>query len=148
MIFSNLPTPDNPMVKIRSVCLFASLLLLASCTPTQNVTGVMPVAEELVRAFNSHDPEAMGALVAPDFELFYVDESGEAVLSTTSRDQLIQEMKEYFAGNPSVQSAISASIDGPRYVSFREQIVGGQSSIAVYEIHDQLIKRVWYYPAE
>lgn len=108
----------------------------------------MPVAEELVDAFNRHDPEAMGALVAPDFELFYVDESGEAALATTSRDQLIQEMKEYFASNPSVQSTISAAIDGPAYVSFREQIVGGKSSIAVYEIRNQLIKRVWYYPAE
>lgn len=136
------------MISFRSAYLFAGILLLASCTASQKATGVMPVAEALVQAFNRHDPEAMGALVTPDFELFYVDDSGEAALSITGRAQLVEEMTGYFAGNPTVHSIISGIIDGPRFVSFREQIVGGQSSIAVYEIHNALIKRVWYYPAE
>jgi hypothetical protein len=39
-------------------------------------------------------------------------------------------------------------VNGPRFVSFREQIVGGKSSLAVYEVEAGLIRRVWYYPAE
>ena len=57
-------------------------------------------------------------------------------------------MTPYFASRPSARSTIAAAIDGPVYVSFREQIVGGQSSLAVYEVRGGLIKRVWYFPAE
>ncbi len=110
--------------------------------------GVLAVAEALVDAFNRHDPEAMAALVTPDFELYYVIEGGVAELATRGSAQLLAEMKAYFADRPSVQSTMSGAIDGPVYVSFREQIVGGQSSLAVYEVREGLIKRVWYYPAE
>ena len=33
-------------------------------------------------------------------------------------------------------------------LTFREQVVGGESSLAVYEVHDSLIRRAWYFPAE
>jgi len=124
------------------------LLLLSACTHVKNSTSALSVAEELVEAFNRHDPEAMAQQVATDFELYYVDEAGASALATKGRDQLIEQMKGYFESQPSVKSTVLASIDGPVYVSFREQIVGGQSSLAVYEIRDQLIQRVWYYPAE
>ncbi|MBX2818619.1 MAG: nuclear transport factor 2 family protein [Rhodothermaceae bacterium] len=124
------------------------MLLLTACTHVQNSTSALSVAEELVEAFNRHDPEAMAMQVATDFELYYVDEAGASALAITGRDQLVTEMNGYFESQPSVKSTVLASIDGPVYVSFREQIVGGQSSLAVYEIRDQLIQRVWYYPAE
>ena len=55
-------------------------------------------------------------------------------------------MTTYFTSHPSVKSTIAAAIDGPVYTSFREQIVGGQSSIAVYEIRNGLIKRACLLP--
>ena len=128
--------------------LFSCLLLFTACKHVQNSTSALSVAEELVDAFNRHDPEAMAKQVAVDFELYYVDEAGASALAITGREQLIEEMKGYFESQPSVKSTVLASIDGPVYVSFREQIVGGQSSLAVYEIRNQLIQRVWYYPAE
>ena len=108
----------------------------------------LSVAEALVDAFNQHDPAAMAALVSSDFELYYVDDQGVAGLALTGPDQLAAEMTGYFASRPSVQSVIADAIDGPVYTSFREQIVGGQSSLAVYEVRDGLIKRVWYFPKE
>ena len=111
-------------------------------------TSALTVAEALVDAFNQHDPTAMAAMVSGDFELYYVDEDGLAALALTGPDQLAAEMTGYFASNPSVQSTIADAVDGPAYASFREQIVGGQSSLAVYEVREGLIKRVWYFPAE
>lgn len=111
-------------------------------------SGALSVAEALVDAFNRHDPEAMATLVHDDFELYYVDEAGVAALAVRGPEQLVAEMTPYFAARPDVRSTIAATIDGPVYVAFREQIVGGQSSLAVYEVRDGLIKRVWYYPAE
>jgi hypothetical protein len=57
-------------------------------------------------------------------------------------------MNAYFASRPTVHSTITAAIDGPHFVSFREQITGGDSSLAVYEIRDGLVRRAWYFPAE
>ncbi len=110
--------------------------------------SALAVAQELVDAFNDHNPEAMASLVALDFELYYVDDDGIAGLALQGPDQLTVEMQSYFAGNPSVQSTITDAVDGPAFVSFREQIVGGQSALAVYEVREGLIKRVWYFPAE
>jgi len=111
-------------------------------------TSALSVAEALVDAFNQHDPDAIATVVAPNFELYYVDEEGVAGLAISGHSQLAAEMATYFTSHPSVQSIIADAIDGPVYTSFREQIVGGQSSLAVYEVRDGLIKRVWYYPAE
>jgi hypothetical protein len=114
----------------------------ADGTPT-----ALSVSESLLEAFNQHDPDAMAALVTEDFELFYISE-GKTALSVAGREGLAAEMTEYFKTRPEVQSRITDKIDGPAFVSFREQIVGGASSLAVYEVRDGLIRRAWYYPAE
>ncbi len=131
-----------------------SALLIALCS-TATATAQMAeagsalsVAKALLGAFNQHDPAAMASLVAPDFELYYFDEAGQAGLAVRGPDALIEEMTSYFAGRPNVESKITGAIAGPVYVSFREQIVGGQSSLAVYEVRDGLIRRVWYYPVD
>lgn len=130
------------------VLIIGSLLLTDASAQEPETNGALSAAEALVDAFNQHDPEAMAALVSPDFELYYVDEEGVPDLAIQGPDQLTTKMTAYFTSRPSVQSTIAAAIDGPVYTSFREQIVGGQSSLAVYEVRDGLIKRVWYYPAE
>ncbi len=114
--------------------------------PTER--SALSVAQALVDAFNDHNPEAMAVLVSPDFELYYFDDDGVARLAIHGPEQLAAEMTAYFSNHPSVQSTIADAVDGPVYTSFREQIVGGQSSLAVYEVREGLIIRVWYYPAE
>ena len=142
-------------VELRCALLRAVMLVSLGClAPTaagaQETEGLTALAtvETFMAAFNRHDPDAMAELVAVDFELYYVDEDGTSALAMTGPEQLRTEMVGYFADRPSVRSEIAGAVDGPVFVSFREQIVGGQSSLAVYEVREGRIKRVWYYPAE
>ncbi len=139
---------------LRTLPLILILVAAVSTPAAAAEPTAMHTATQLVDAFNERDPDAMAALVSPDFELYYVSQ-GKAELSAQGADDLRAQMVDYFASQPSVRSVLEASIDGPRFVSFRERaitIVDGversASSIAVYEVVDGLILRVWYYPAE
>ena len=106
------------------------------------------VARGLLEAWNEHSPDAMAQLVTPDFELFYVGDDGRSTLSVSGPDALHAEMVAYFQAQPEVSSRMLGAIDGERFVAFREQIDGGASSLAVFEIDGERVRRAWYYPAE
>ena len=116
--------------------------------------GALATARQLLDAFNQHDPAAMAALVDEEFELYYVSD-GKSELSASGAQDLERQMADYFRSRPTVRSEIEASIDGPRFVAFRErassrhgEVERGQSSIAVYEVVEGKIRRAWYFPAE
>ena len=123
--------------------------------PAAAEPSALATAERLLAAFNQHDPDAMAALVSEDFELYYVSE-GKSELGAQGREDLRIQMVGYFAERPTVRSEIEDRIDGPRFASFRERAGSlhadgshrSASSLAVYEVVDGLIIRVWYYPAE
>ena len=133
------------MSSCRPIPLALSLALaLAACAaPRPN-----PVAAAMLEAFNAHDPAAMASLVTEDFELYYVSDAGVAELGSRGREALQRDMVAYFAARPAVRSAIEGVVPGDRFVAFRERIVGGASSLAVYEVQDSLLRRAWYYPSE
>lgn len=108
----------------------------------------LSIVKRLIDAFNGHDAQAMAAQVSDEFELFYVAENGESELSVRGRDALAREMTAYFEAHPSVRSVVDGAIEGNVYISVRERIVGGDSSIAVYEVRDGKVRRAWYFPAE
>ena len=96
----------------------------------------------------------MAALVHEDFELFYVVD-GVATLGTSGPAQLEEQMAAYFEAHGDVRSELTTTVDGPRFASLRERVrwqhsgqERTQSSIAVYEIDGDSIRRVWYYGSE
>lgn len=131
-------------------------LLLSTAVAAQAVPAS---PEQAVRAnlaaFNRHDVEALVATVAPDFAWFNVD--GEKLLpDSRGRDALRKGMTAYFKSLPSVRSDFESLTVNGAYVSVKERaswqskagLPRSQSTLAVYEVRDGLILRVWYFPAE
>lgn len=129
-------------------CLSIFPIFLMAWANSVSAQEPIEVAESLLAAFNAHDPAGMASLVTDDFELFYIDAEGRAGLATTGPEALRLEMAAYFDALPGVRSEIEGAIPGTRYVAFRERIVGGDSSLAVYEVEGDRVRRAWYYPAE
>lgn len=114
-------------------------------------------SEAIVRAyteaFNHHDVDAMLALAHAEIEWLSIAGS-KAAVETSGKEALRTSMASYFGGNPTSKSVIEAVMaDGP-FIVVRERAEWtskdgprAQRSVAVYELRDGLIRRVWYYPA-
>lgn len=115
--------------------------------------GALAVVEAQFQAFNRHDAAALAAGVAPDF--VWLSVSGDSVaVEVRGRAEFERGMAAYFAEFPDVRSAMENAVVNGRFVAFRERVrwtgkngERSQSSLAVYEVEDGLIRRVWYYPA-
>ena len=135
----------------RSICL---LLLAAASALAQPASPEAAVRANLA-AFNRHDVEALVATVAPDFAWFNID--GEKMAPDThGRDALRKGMAAYFKSQPSVRSGFESLTVNGAFVSVKERASWNnkageprsQVALAVYEVRDGLILRVWYFPAE
>lgn len=77
-------------------------------------------------------------------------------VEASGKDALRQGMASYFRSIPSARSTIEDSMISGRYVVVRERASWkdkngeerSQAAVAVYEVRDGLVARVWYYPAE
>ena len=112
------------------------------------------LVRQLVAAFNAHDPQAMGALTADGIQWLSIAGSSLAT-EAEGRAALIEGMTSYFADFPTVRSEIEELAVMGDYVVVRERVTWNsatgrrsQASMAVWEIADDKIVRVWYYPAE
>ncbi len=112
------------------------------------------VIDAQLKAFNDHDVEAMVANLAEDFAWFAVDPDMTRV-ELRGRDEFRRSMMPYFASVPGARAEIEERVIVGRFAAVRERafwLQGGdevsQASLAVYEIRDRRIRRVWYYPVE
>jgi outer membrane protein assembly factor BamB len=112
------------------------------------------VVEGLLQAFNDHDVDAMATFVADDVQWLAV-QGAEIAVEADGKEALVAGMKGYFASIPKARSEAEGTFVSGRYVTVRERAywtVDGedrsQSSLAVYEVEDGKVLRVWYYPAE
>ena len=105
-------------------------------------------------AFNRHDAEATAAFCAEDLKWFSVD--GDKVgLDAENREQLRAWLTGYFAKLPTVRSDVLSLDQAGAFLTVREraswQNAAGQrvsqQALAIYEVRDGLIRRVWYYPS-
>lgn len=105
-------------------------------------------------AFNRHDAEATAAFCAEDLKWFSID--GDKIgTNAESRAQLRDWLTGYFAKLPSVRSEVVSLDQAGAFLTVRERASWqnkegqrvSQQALAVYEIRDGLIRRVWYYPS-
>ena len=133
-----------------SVTLFIALLANAAAADSDQEKLV----RNFVAAYNAHDVSNMMNFVSHDIRLIYVSRN----VSATDADNKIQLhgiLVEYFTNYPDSRSEIEdISVTG-RFVSTTERAfwsVNGedktQFALAVYEICNELICAVWYYPPQ
>jgi len=135
---------------------FIGFLILTSCADVRAPEHAVPksIISEHVRAFNAGDVEAMAKMQHPDIEWLSVSGTRLSV-EVSGREVLSKNMAEYFKSPTKVTGRLRDwSINMP-YVSVTETATwtatdgteNSQSSLTVYELEDNLIRRVWYYPA-
>lgn len=113
------------------------------------------LVESYIRAFNDHDPSAIGGLAAEDVAWHYVAGDGLATESR-GRGSLVEGMTGYFESLPMVRAELEHVHAEGSFAVGRERLFwrdsGGaersQAAYAVYEIRDGLLRNVWYFPAE
>ena len=131
-----------------------SLLALALLCGFPAAAGPLEQVEGLTAAFNAHDIDAMTAFLAEDVEWLAIS-GHEITVEASGKSGLAQAMTDYFKNVPSARSEIEGSFVSGSYVVVRERALWkqqgqerSQSSLAVYQLADGLIKRVWYFPVE
>lgn len=105
-------------------------------------------------AFNRHEADAVAAYCAENFKWFSVDGDKTSV-DADGRAPLREWLVGYFKSLPTVRSEfVSVDQAGP-FLTVRERASWdnkegkriSQQGFGVYEIRDNLIRRVWYYPS-
>jgi hypothetical protein len=112
-----------------------------------------PAVRGLQEAFERHDVPAVLEHVTADVEWLSVDGSG-VTASVQGRDELGRALRELFASRPTVRSAVEESLTAGEFVSIRVRLIWRaadgaertQVSLAVYEISNGLVRRVWAFP--
>lgn len=105
-------------------------------------------------AFNRHDADAVAAFCAENFKWYSIDgdkSSVDADGRTALRDWLVG----YFKSFPTVKSEFLAIEQTGPFLSVRERPSWdnkegkhvSQQALGIYEIRDEKIVRVWYYPS-
>lgn len=113
---------------------------------------VYDIVSEQVLAFNAGDVDRLVDQVSEDFKWYYIG-SDTLLLELSGKEQFKANMSGYFSEVKSVHAEISEyAIDGNR-MSFKEVVTyetvsgkkGSTSAMAVYEVQNDLIYRVWYF---
>ncbi|MBL8525511.1 MAG: alpha/beta hydrolase fold domain-containing protein [Betaproteobacteria bacterium] len=117
--------------------------------------GPETVVRAQLAAFNAHDVDAMVRLVADDL-VWYNIKGDEMSVEAKGSDALRKGMEGYFKSLPSAKSEIHTMVTNGNFVSVRERVTWksktgedrSQNALAVYEVIEGKIKRVWYYPVQ
>ncbi|MCK5571893.1 MAG: nuclear transport factor 2 family protein [Bacteroidetes bacterium] len=140
------------MQKALSILIF--FLLLTPSTHAQEGNPSFQLVEKMTKAFSMQDEEAMAAALSDDIGWYSI--LGDTLtVQAQGKEALFKGLRSYFESIPSAHSEIEESFVSGKYVIIRERgywhqngVQRSQSSLAVYELKDGLIARVWYFPAE
>lgn len=132
------------------------VIMSTAITSAQDSSAESPTStvERFIAAFNSHDVEAMLQLTHADVQWLYIHED-TLMLEANGVAALEKAMRGYFSMIPSAHSTVEAKMEAGEFVSVWERVrwegkngEKTQSSLAVYEVKEGLIRRVWYYPVQ
>ena len=120
--------------------------------PPELAAGVeVQAVNDLMSAFNNHDPDGMREYWHQDVTWFEIAGNDTSAI-TTSADQLHGELVSYFEALPSVSSTLENISSNGRFVTAVERAVWeqdgerkSQTSNVVYEVVDGRVKRFWYF---
>ena len=142
----------------RATCLGLALAAGACSQPPDpagddEATSPLAVVQGQIDAFNRQNAEDMLAWVAPAVEWINV-QGGTTSVEVRSREALRDYMATYFEALPTARSTIEDAVVTGEFVAVRERASWtsadgeerSQASLAVYQVRDGLIQRVWYYP--
>lgn len=124
-------------------------------TRTPAVSPEIDVIRAQVDAYNRHDADAVGRLLAPDVKWLSL-EGDKVAVEGNGREAVRTWLAGYFRSFPDVKSEMfEISQTGP-YVSYRERASWtakdgtkrAQQAHATYEVRGGLIARAWYFPVE
>lgn len=136
--------------------LAVAFLANTACAETEaEPASEREVIEAYVEAYNLGDIDTIISLTDENLEWLSV-EDGETTVLHDDKPHLMSLLSEYFASGGGTTSTLSDWGTTGAYTSVVETAhwttdtgePREQSAIAVYEIRDGLILRVWYYPAE
>lgn len=137
---------------------FGIIALLAMTVPVhvQAAASDSPLStvEAFMAAYNDHDVEAMLELVHPEVQWLSVE--GDSIhVEADGASALGRAMRAYFTSTPSSRSMVDDVMGAGRFISVRERATWEgedgtrvQSALAIYEVENGRILRVWYYPAQ
>ena len=147
---------------MRSRFLLAAFVTFALCANSfAQVPSAAPQIElpEAVKkfyaAYNAHDVEAMLACVEENIKWFSL--AGDSiVIETSNREALREAMTSYFKSPSSPRSEVEAAMRSGSYLAVRERafwknkagVEKSQFALALFEVRNEKIVRVWYLPAE
>ena len=142
-------------MKMRLVFLSLFLFCVTKASSAEGaVSGPAAIISAYSAAWNTQNLEQMAALMHPDIEWLSVNGS-ETTVETQGKAALVNAMREWFA-SPNLPSGSLRdwSING-HFVAVTEtaswldktQQLQSQSALTVYELTDNLIRRVYYYPS-
>ena len=112
------------------------------------------VLRAYLNAYNRHEPDAVAALLSPKVKWYSLD-ADKLSTDGDGREALRTWLVGYFKSLPDTRSDFLAIEQVGAFLSVRERAswtatdgtARSQQSHSVYEIHDGLIERVWYFPA-
>lgn len=112
----------------------------------------LKVLQKQVEAFNSKDINSLVRNVTQDFKWYYIG-SDSLILEVDGQEKFRTSMESYFNFISEVETVIDDyTVEGNK-ISFKETVhyqtsagkEGSASAMAIYEIKDGLIFRVWYF---
>ncbi len=143
-----------PMFKLF-LAASASLAITACASAPTALSPLSPEAALVQRqldAYNAHDLEAFIATYSPEIEIF--DISNASTAQMTGLEGMRAVYGEMFSTMPNLRCDLGNRIADGAFVVDHEICAMGEPgdpperAIAIYQVEDNLIRRVWFAPVE